>query len=142
MTTIFTNNYMCEQAREEQRWAADAEHIANIKKAKSHIIIYAWQEGKVSPSFAVVFPHFVLGAEILSGVGLCHQDEQEVKFRLYNMTICTWTTVWIGHVITLRDGDQIFLKWANVIDCLNFDDLLSGSQGHKPHFSSHDHTYV
>jgi hypothetical protein len=91
------------------------------------------------------WPHFVLSAAILSEVGLCHQDEQEVKFRLYNTTIHTWTTVRIGHVITLRDGDHIFLKRANVIHCLNFDDLLSGSQGRKPHFSKnlpHDRTYV
>jgi hypothetical protein len=93
------------------------------------------------------WPHFDLSAAILSEVGIRHQDEQEVKFRLYNTTIRTWTTVRIGHVITLRDGDHIFLKRPDVIHCLNFDDLLFGSQGRKPHwhFSKnlpHDRAYV
>ncbi|KAF8229119.1 hypothetical protein L208DRAFT_1288116, partial [Tricholoma matsutake] len=150
MTAVFTKHYTCEQAREEQQQAADAEHIANIEKSKSHVIIYMWQKEIDEATVLEVqggfkWLHFVLGAEILSKVGLRHQDEQEVKFRLYNTTIHTWTTVQIGYVITLRDGDQIFLKWANIINCLDFDDLLSGSQGHKPHFLKnlpHDCTYV
>jgi GRF zinc finger len=44
MTAVFTEHYTCEQAREEQRRAADAERIANIEKAKSHVIVYAWQK--------------------------------------------------------------------------------------------------
>ena len=61
------------------------------------------------------------------------------------MTIHTWTTIQIGHIITLRDGDHIFLKRANVIHCLDFDNLLSRSQGRNPHFSRnlpHDHAYI
>ena len=44
MTAVFTKHYACQWALEEQQQAADAEHIANIEKVKSHVIIYAWQK--------------------------------------------------------------------------------------------------
>jgi len=81
----------------------------------------------------------------LSYLGLYHQDEQVVNFRLYNMTIHTWTTIRIGHIITLRDGNRVFLKRAYVIHCLEFDNLLSRSRGHNPHFSRNlprDRAYI
>jgi hypothetical protein len=49
MTAIFTKHYAREQAQEEQRRAADAERIANVEKAKSHVIIYAWQKVQSLP---------------------------------------------------------------------------------------------
>ncbi|KAF8238041.1 hypothetical protein L208DRAFT_1214824, partial [Tricholoma matsutake] len=118
--------------------AADAERLENIEKSKSHIIIYAWQKDDVEATVLEVqggfkWPHFILSSAILSKVGLHHEGEQ-LKFWLYNTAICTWTTVQIGHIITLQDGDQVFLKQADVTRCLKFDALLSGSEEHKPHF--------
>lgn len=41
MTAAFTKHYALEQDREELRRAADTEQLANIDKAKHHIVIYA-----------------------------------------------------------------------------------------------------
>jgi hypothetical protein len=90
------------------------------------------------------WPHFILSSVILSEVGLHHEDKQ-LKFRLYNTAVCTWTTVQISHIITLQDGDHIFLKQADVTRCLKFDALLSGSEERKPHFVKDlpcDRTYI
>ncbi|KAF8233779.1 hypothetical protein L208DRAFT_1265094 [Tricholoma matsutake] len=105
LTAVFTKHYVTQHALEEQRRAADAEPLENIEKAKSHIIIYAWQKDDVEATVLEVqggfkWPYFILSSVILSKVGLHHEDEQ-FKFRLYNTAVCTWTTVWIGHIITL-----------------------------------------
>ena len=42
MSAAFTQQYADKNALEEQRRAVDAERLANIEKAKNHIIIYAW----------------------------------------------------------------------------------------------------
>jgi hypothetical protein len=81
------------------------------------------------------WPHFVLTAAILSEVDLLFGDEKEARFKMYNTVIRTWTKVRIGHVVTLKDGDHIFLKGHDVVLCQDFDRLLSGSQERKPHFS-------
>lgn len=80
------------------------------------------------------WPHFVLTAAILSEVDLLLGDEKEARFKIYNTAIHTWTKVRIGHVITLKDGDHIFLKGHDVVSCQDFDRLLSVSQDRKPHF--------
>ena len=80
------------------------------------------------------WPHFVLMAAILSEVDLLLGDEKEARFKIYNTTIHMWTKVRIGHVITLKDGDHIFLKGHDVVLCQDFYRLLSGSQERKPHF--------
>jgi hypothetical protein len=42
MTPAFTQQHAIEQALEERRRAADEERLANLEKAKNHVIIYAW----------------------------------------------------------------------------------------------------
>ena len=42
MTAAFTKQHAVEQAQEEQLRAPDTERLANIAKAKNHVIIYAW----------------------------------------------------------------------------------------------------
>lgn len=42
MTAAFTQQYADKQAMEERQRAVDAERLANIEKAKNHVIIYAW----------------------------------------------------------------------------------------------------
>ena len=42
MTAAFTKQHAIEQALEEQLRAVDAERLANLEKAKNHVIIYAW----------------------------------------------------------------------------------------------------
>jgi hypothetical protein len=42
MTTAFMKHYALEQSREELQRAADAERLANIDKARHHVVIYAW----------------------------------------------------------------------------------------------------
>jgi hypothetical protein len=42
MTAAFTQQYADKYALEEQQRVVDAERLANIEKAKNHVIIYAW----------------------------------------------------------------------------------------------------
>jgi hypothetical protein len=42
MTAAFTQHYATEQAREERQRAENAERLANIERAKHHVIVYAW----------------------------------------------------------------------------------------------------
>jgi hypothetical protein len=44
MTAVFAKHYVLQQTLEEQRRAADAERIANVEKAKHHVIVYAWPQ--------------------------------------------------------------------------------------------------
>ena len=93
------------------------------------------------------WPHFVLMAAILSEVDLLLGDEKDsqARFKIYNTTIHTWTKVRIGHVITIKEGDHIFLKGHDVVLCQDFDRLLSGSQERKPHFFKnlpHEHAHI
>jgi hypothetical protein len=53
MTAAFTKHYALEQSREELRRAADTERLANIDKAKHHVVIYSWP--KVCPGVCSVF---------------------------------------------------------------------------------------
>jgi hypothetical protein len=60
---------------------------------------------------------------------------EETRVKKYNAQIRTWALVPVGHVITLKPGDHVFLKGCNVTYCHDFDTLFSGSQNSKPHFS-------
>ncbi|KAF8232625.1 hypothetical protein L208DRAFT_1271279 [Tricholoma matsutake] len=140
MTVAFTQHHACQQSLEEAQRAADAEHIVNIEKAKHHVIIYAWVKDNIEATVLEVqggfkWPHFMLTPAILLDVDLLLADETEGSFKLYNAVIRTWMKVRIGHVITLKDCNHIFLKGHNVIQCHNFDNLHSLSQGSAPHFS-------
>lgn len=84
----------------------------------------------------IQWPHFVLTMDLLGEVDLLGQAQAEVDnvhVKLFNTSICTWTKVPIGHVITLRHGDRIFLKALDVSECVSFDALLAGSERMDPH---------
>ena len=157
MTAAFTKHYALKQGREELRRAADTERLANIDKAKHHVVIYAWP--KVCSGVRCVFsilivfqqdnteatvveiqggfkwPHFALTPSVLLQAELSNQDEVTSCFKLYNTSIRTWSKVQAGHVITLKAGDHIFLKGHNVTHCPDFDRLFMG-QLRTPHFSN------
>jgi hypothetical protein len=42
MTAAFTQQYADKYVLEEQQRTVDAERLANIEKAKNHVIIYVW----------------------------------------------------------------------------------------------------
>jgi hypothetical protein len=71
------------------------------------------------------WPHFVITADVLSEVNLLIGPEVEARVNLYKNTLGTWAKVRIGHVITLKEGDRVFLKGLDVSTCANFDRLLS-----------------
>ena len=76
----------------------------------------------------------MLSANVLAEVDLLKGSVPEARVNLYNTTIGTWTKVQVGHVITLKDRDHVFLKGLQVSDCPGFDNLLSDSQSRRPHF--------
>lgn len=166
MTAAFTKHYALEQDREELRRAADTERLANIDKAKHHVVIYAWpkvrsrvregffllimfQQDNVEATVVEVqggfkWPHFALTPSVLSQAELSNPDETMSYFKLYNTSIHTWSKVQVGHVITLKAGDHIFLKGRNVTHCPDFDRLFTG-QLRAPHFSNnlqHERAHV
>jgi hypothetical protein len=49
-------------------------------------------------------------------------------------SIHTWSKVLVGHIITLKAGEHIFLKGYDVRSCYDFDHLLSASQECEPNF--------
>jgi hypothetical protein len=81
---------------------------------------------------------------VLSQAELSNQNETTSYFKLYNTSIHTWSKVQLGHVITLKAGDHIFLKGHNVTHCPDFDRLFRG-QLRAPHFSNnlqHERAHV
>ncbi|KAF8220161.1 hypothetical protein L208DRAFT_1128145, partial [Tricholoma matsutake] len=129
---------------------ADAERLANINKAKHHIIIYAWPKDNAEATIIEVqggfkWPHFVLTTTILSQADLLAPEDVIAHFKLYNTSIHTWSNVQVGHIIMLKAGDHIFLKGHDVTHCLDFDHLLTIGQHRIPHFSNnlpHEHAHV
>jgi hypothetical protein len=80
------------------------------------------------------WPHFVITADVLSEVNLLIGPEVEARVNLYKNTLGTWAKVRIGHIITLKEGDRVFLKGLDVSTCTNFDRLLSLSNRQVPNF--------
>jgi hypothetical protein len=78
----------------------------------------------------------VLTTAILSQADLLAPEDTIARFKLYNTSIHTWSKVQVGHVITLKAGDHIFLKGHDIAHCLDFDCLLTIGQHCVPHFSN------
>ena len=111
LTTAFTKYHATEQAQEEHQWVLNAEHLANIKKTKHQVIIYAWP--KVCSSLivhgfveltlfqqdnvkAIIFevqggftwPLFTLTAAVLSEAGLLVPGiAEETCVKKYNIPV-------------------------------------------------------
>ncbi|KAF8234246.1 hypothetical protein L208DRAFT_1099814, partial [Tricholoma matsutake] len=125
---------------EEHQQAENAEHLANIEKAKHQVIIYAWpKDGAEAIVFEVqggfTWPLFTLTSATFSEAGLLLPGPvEETHVKKYNTWVHTWLLVPVGHVIMLKPGDHIFLKGWDVTNCHDFKTLLSGSQDCKPHF--------
>jgi hypothetical protein len=91
------------------------------------------------------WPLFPLTPAILCDMDPMLPIDQQARFKRYNPSIHTWSKVLVGHIITLKAGEHIFLKGYDVKNCQDFDRLLSASQQCKPHFAknlSHERTYV
>ncbi|KAF8238676.1 hypothetical protein L208DRAFT_1241506, partial [Tricholoma matsutake] len=139
MTAAFTQQYADKHALEEQQQAVDVEHLTNIEKAKNHVIIYVWPKEDVEATVFKVQGGFTWLLFPLTPAVLCNMDlmlpgEQEVQFKRYNPSIHTWSKVLVGHIITLKAGEHIFLKGYNVDNCQDFDHLHAASQASEPHF--------
>jgi hypothetical protein len=80
------------------------------------------------------WPLFPLTPAILRDADLMLPGEEQARFKRYNPSIHTWSKVLVGHVITLKAGEHIFLKGYDVNNCYDFDRLLSASQEREPHF--------
>ncbi|KAF8347655.1 hypothetical protein F5887DRAFT_1072023 [Amanita rubescens] len=88
---------------------------------------YGWAKDGVEPT--------VFEAQGLKWLHFAQVDGDDVHVKLFNTSICTWTKVPVGHVITLQCGDHIFLKALNVSECVTFDALLASSEHTDPHIS-------
>ncbi|KAF8802113.1 hypothetical protein BYT27DRAFT_7307879 [Phlegmacium glaucopus] len=150
MMAVFTQQYADEHAQEERQRAVDAERLANIEKAKNHVIIYSWPKEDVEATVFEVqgsfkWLLFPLTPTILCDTDLMLPGEQQMRFKRYNPSIHTWSKVPVGHIITLKAGKHIFLKGYNINNCQDFDHLLSASQPRKSHFFKnlpHECSYV
>jgi hypothetical protein len=80
------------------------------------------------------WPLFPLTPAVLCNSDLMLPGEEQARFKRYNPAIHTWSKVLVGHVITLKAGEHIFLKGYDVNICYDFDRLLSASQQREPHF--------
>jgi hypothetical protein len=80
------------------------------------------------------WPLFPLTPAVLCNADLMLPGEEQARFKRYNPCIHTWSKVLVGHVITLKAGEHIFLKGYDVNICYDFDRLLSASQQREPHF--------
>ncbi|KAF8057808.1 hypothetical protein FPV67DRAFT_1401177, partial [Lyophyllum atratum] len=145
MPPVFTQQYAQEQVIEEHRRAADAERLANIQRAKDHVIGYGWAKSGEAPTVfefqgGFKYPHFVFTPESLADLDLSSADDVPQYFHLYNPVICTWTKAKLGHVVTLKEpGDRIFVKGLNVSDCVDFDTLLANSSKKNGGFHMRHH---
>ncbi|KAF8219139.1 hypothetical protein L208DRAFT_1216358, partial [Tricholoma matsutake] len=128
------------QALEERQQAVDVECLANVEKAKNHVIIYAWPKDGVKATVFKVqggfkWPLFPLTHAILHDADLMLPSKEHVRFKRYNPSIHTWSKIPVGHIINLKTSEHIFLKGYDVDSCRDFDCLLSASQQCGPHFS-------
>ncbi|KAF8885198.1 hypothetical protein BD779DRAFT_1673833 [Infundibulicybe gibba] len=138
MPAVFTQQIAVEQGLEERQRALDAERLDNIQKTKNCVIGYAWT---IKSPEAVVFefqggftfPYFVITLDVLSNLELPIAGDDNPCVKLYNHTVMTWTKVKVGHVITLKGRECIFLKALDVTECHDFDNLLSRSKASESH---------
>ena len=63
---------------------------------------------------------FLLTPTVLCDEDLMLPGEQEVQFKRYNPSIHTWSKVLVGHIITLKAGEHIFLKGYDINNCQDF----------------------
>jgi len=106
MTAAFTEQNAIHQAIEEKRRAVDAERLANIEKAKNHVIIYAWPKDDVEPTVFEVqggfkSPLFPLTPSVLCDADLMLPGQEHARFKKYNPSIHTWSKVPVGHVMDI-----------------------------------------
>ncbi|EDR02011.1 uncharacterized protein LACBIDRAFT_310190 [Laccaria bicolor S238N-H82] len=153
MKATFTEQYAVEQHLEEKKRAEDAERLSHIKKAKNHVIGYGWATDHFEPTISefqggFVWPHFITTTDVLSDLDIpLDVNPSSTHIKLYHHQVHTWTKVSVGHVVTPKDGDRIFLKALGISHCLNFDDLLtkSLSQGGSIHIRNNlagEHAFV
>ncbi|KAF8232729.1 hypothetical protein L208DRAFT_1270644 [Tricholoma matsutake] len=109
------------------------------EKARHNVVVYGWAKVCATNTSSdgqgsFKWPHFVITANVLSEVNLLISPEVEVHVNLHKNTLSTWVKVCIGHVITLKEGDHVFLKGLDISTCANFNHLLSLSNCQVPNF--------
>ena len=77
---------------------------------------------------------FPLTSAVLCDVDLMLPGKDHALFKKYNPSIHTWSKIPVGHIVTLKANEHIFLKGYDVMSCRDFDRLLSASQQHEHHF--------
>jgi hypothetical protein len=58
-------------------------------------------------------------------------NSPDVRVRLYDPSRKLWTKVPIDFVVAAKEGEEIYLKTADVTDCLNFDAILAAAIGQE-----------
>jgi HPt (histidine-containing phosphotransfer) domain-containing protein len=66
-----------------------------------------------------MWPYLVLSGDILSDLGL-----NNLHVQLYRQDVGTWLNIKVGHQITVKEGDRIFLKARSVKSYQDFDKHL------------------
>jgi len=78
------------------------------------------------------WPLFPLTPAILYDADLMLPGEEHVWFKRYNPSIHTWSKIPVGHIVTLKAGEHIFLKGYDVDSCRDFDHLLQQASNTSP----------
>jgi hypothetical protein len=71
-------------------------------------------------------------------------DRTAWRVKLYDNSLRMWTKVKPGLVVTVKEGESVFLKALDVTDCIDFDRYLNatGKNLHIRHHLPQERTYV
>ncbi|KAF8230069.1 hypothetical protein L208DRAFT_1157615, partial [Tricholoma matsutake] len=147
MPPIFTYQYCCEQELHEKNRVIEAEHQQHAKLvSKQGIVVYAWTKDNEPPTVqelqeGFMWPYLVLSGNVLSDLGL-----NGLHVQLYQWDLSTWLNIKVGHQITVKEGDCIFLKARNVKSYQDFDEHLEAGMAstvvHLCHNLVGEHAYL
>ncbi|KAF8240481.1 hypothetical protein L208DRAFT_1213320, partial [Tricholoma matsutake] len=124
MPPIFTDQYCREQELHKKNRVIEAERQRRAKLSKQGIVVYAWTEDNELPTVqelqeGFMWPYLVLSGDVLSDLRL-----DGLHVQLYRQDLGTWLNIKVGHQITVKEHDCIFLKARNVKSYQDFDEHL------------------
>ncbi|KAF8236154.1 hypothetical protein L208DRAFT_1035315, partial [Tricholoma matsutake] len=142
MPPIFTDQYHHEQELLEKNHVVEAQRQQLMKQSKHGIVVYAWakdDESLTIQEFQAEFqwPHFVLTSDILSDLTL----SVPLITQLFQPSLSTWVNVKPGYVITVKEGDHVFLKASQVKSYLDFNAGSFSSLVHLHYNFPGEHAY-
>ena len=91
--------------------------------------VYAWKADADKPKIQSIqqgftWPYFKLSPTILALVDLDHAGEFSA-LQIYNdADLETWLMINIGHVVTVHEGQHVFLRDCSVKNCVGFDKYI------------------